>query len=368
MDNLHDIRKKCIKDLSITDLSELMIEWGEQRYRAEQIYNSIYAQRVNSFDGFSNIPAALRDKLEKEFVLESMAGLEFQKSADGTIKFLFDLVNGNSVESVLIPSYETSDTELKRLTLCVSSQVGCALDCSFCATGKLKFSRNLTSSEIVDQILNVEKITSNKITNIVFMGMGEPLQNFDNVMKAIDILTNIKSQVISRKRITLSTSGIVPKIIALADLERPVKLAVSLHATTDKIRSMLMPVNNKWKIKQLREAIEYYYRKTKIPVTYEYILFDGLNDSDEDVSRLAKFVRSVPSKINIIPFHDISFTHPNDFATSLKPASMSKILDFVNDLRTAGVNAFVRTSSGFDIDAACGQLAFSKRKQDGAEQ
>ncbi len=344
----------------MSGLQVLMKELGEENYRAEQIFREIYDRRCEEFNAFTTIGKPLKEKLNAEFSIATAYDYTAQKSNDGTIKYLFKLNNGDAIESVLIPSYDSRDEDLKRLTLCVSSQVGCALDCAFCATGKLKLLRNLSAAEIVDQVLNVEKDIKAKITNIVFMGMGEPLQNFDNLVKAIEILSNNIKSVIARKRITVSTSGIVPKIYELAKLKPPVKLAVSLHATTNGLRDKLMPVNKKWKIGELREAIEYYYRQTKLPVTYEYILFKNLNDSNEDLRRLARFVRSVPSKINIIPFHDISFI--SEEAKQLKPADMNEINEFAEKLRSQGVNAFLRTSAGFDIDAACGQLAFSDRK------
>ena len=360
MSGTENITKQCIKNYTLDELRSLMQDLNEPKYRAEQIFREIYSMRRDSFGEISSIPKALRQKLDDEFFLNTAEDFIAKKSSDGTIKYLFKLVNGSSVESVLIPSYDRNDEELKRLTLCVSSQVGCALDCAFCATGKLKLTRNLSAAEIVDQVLNAEKHTGKKITNVVFMGMGEPLQNFENVVKAVEILSNNIVPVISSKRITLSTAGIVPKIMELADSSISVKLAVSLHATTNGLRDRLMPVNKKWNIQSLRHALEYYYKRTKIPVTYEYILFKGLNDSDEDVRRLAKFVRSIPSKINIIPFHDISFTGSD--TSWLIPASIDEINNFVERLRNEGANAFIRTSAGFDIDAACGQLAFSNKK------
>ncbi len=352
--------KNCIKDYNLPDLQRLMAEWDEAGFRAEQIFREIYSQRRDNFHAFTTIPKTLINKLDRNFTINTIADYKAQESSDGTIKYLFRLKNGAAIESVLIPSYDPADEDLKRLTLCVSSQVGCALDCAFCATGKLKLLRNLTAGEIVDQVLHVEKHIQKKITNIVFMGMGEPLQNFDNLVKAIEILSNRIEPVIGRKRITVSTSGIVPKIKELAKLKPAVKLAISLHATTNGLRDKLMPINGKWNIEQLRNAIEFYYRQTKLPVTYEYILFKGLNDSDEDVKRLAKFVRSVPAKVNIIPFHDIGFI--SEEAKELKPANIEEINKFAQKLRSEGANAFVRTSAGFDIDAACGQLAFSDRK------
>lgn len=363
MSDKNKIEKDCIKNLSLVDLQTLMEKWGEPKYRAEQIFRELYAQRAETFTAFKLIPKKLKTRLKKEFIINSIKDFITRKSSDGTVKYLFNLVGGNSIESVLIPSYDNNedDETIKRLTLCVSSQVGCGINCMFCATGKLKLTRNLTAAEIVDQVLNVEADTGLKVTNVVFMGMGEPLQNFDNVVKAIEILTNDINPIVSSKKITVSTAGIVPKIkILLEHLPKPVKLAISLHSTTNGLRDKLIPVNTKWNIESLRQVIEDYYRKTKLPITYEYILFKGLNDSDDDMKRLAKFVRSIPSKINIIPYHDISFIETD--VSGLKAATISEIEDFVRRLRNEGANAFVRTSSGFDIDAACGQLAFSERK------
>ena len=360
MSEFNKIEPKCIKDYTLTALRVLMGQWGNPVYRADQIFLEIYARRRDDFDVFLTIPKSLRKKLKENFILNSTEDYIAKKSSDGTVKYLFKLVNGAAVESVLIPDYDRNDEDLKRLTLCISSQVGCALDCAFCATGKLKLMRNLSAGEIVDQVLNVEKDVGLKITNVVFMGMGEPLQNYDNLVDAIDILTNDKATIIPRKKITVSTSGIVPKIEAFAESAKPAKLAISLHATTNGLRDKLMPVNKKWNIESLRHAVEIYYRKTKLPITFEYILFKGLNNSEEDIVRLARFVRSVPSKVNIIPFHDISFTGSD--TSWLKPASVEEIEDFVSGLKSKGANAFVRTSAGFDIDAACGQLAFSKKK------
>jgi 23S rRNA (adenine2503-C2)-methyltransferase len=277
------------------------------------------------------------------------------------VKFLFRLHDKEAVETVLIPENNPEDEDNMRYTLCVSSQVGCAMNCGFCATGKIKYKRNLSSGEIVDQFLQAEKISGKKITNIVFMGMGEPLQNMRSVIKAIDMLTNPLIPLVSERRITISTSGIVPRMIELADMGRNFKLALSLHSTTNDLRKKLMPIAEKWSIDQTIDAMENYYRKTGVPLTYEYIMFDGLNDTQFDAKRLAKIARRAPSRVNLIPYHDISFTNPEGFAAELKPATQENIMNFIALLRNFEVNAFLRTSSGFDIDAACGQLALSER-------
>ena len=356
------IEPKKIKDFSLSELQDILLSNGYEKFRATQIFTHLYKNRLDAFSDFYLLPSDLRNFLEQNFKINSLTTENIQYSKDGTTKFLFKLSDGSAIESVLIPS-ETldEDPKLKRLTLCVSSQVGCALDCSFCATGKLGYKRNLQPSEIVEQVLQVEAHTGKKISNIVFMGMGEPLHNLDNVVKSIDILSNSMANVISRKKITISTAGIVPKILELANIPKPVKLAISLHSTTNGVRQKIMPIAKKWNIQSLRDSITQYYRITNIPITYEYILFDGLNNSQEDAKRLAKFARTVPSKVNIIPFHDISFTNPTGFARELKPASKDQIEKFVRQLKNLGVNVYVRTSSGVDIDAACGQLAYSKR-------
>lgn len=346
----------CIKDYSLDELEKIITDAGYEPFRARQIFYGLYRNRAENFESITTLPKKLKSFLSENFFVREITNYAFEKATDGTVKFLFTFRNGSAVESVFIPS----DFGLKeRKTLCVSSQVGCALGCEFCATGKLGLERNLSAGEIIDQVLECEKIINQRLTNIVFMGMGEPLQNFKNVVKAIEILTNDFVKLFGRKNITISTAGVVPKIYELVKIPKPVKLAISLHSPFDEIREKLMPIAKKWNLKELREAIIFYYRQTKIPITYEYILFDGLNDSEEDALRLAKFARAVPSKINLIPFHRIDFMQLNDFAKSLKPASKEKLLNFKTLLESFGVRAFIRSSSGYEIRGACGQLAFA---------
>ncbi len=360
---LNRVLKKNIKNLSIPELQDYLVSVGQPKYRAKQIFQNIFVQHAETFDKIAIIPKSLREKLSNDFDIFSFASSKSQHSSDGTIKFLFGLKDGSAIESVLIPCEYTDEEKRNRRTLCVSSQAGCALNCTFCATGKLKFKRNLTVSEIVDQVLAVEKQIGKKLTNIVFMGMGEPLLNYDNVKKAVEIFTNTEFQLIKKKKITVSTAGVIPKIIQLADDNLPVKLAVSLHATSQELRKKLMPSAEKWKFDKLIESIEYYYKKTKTPVTFEYILFEGLNDRIEDIKRLAKLAKRVPTKINLIPFHTIEFTNPAGFASELKPASKGKIQWFRKELLKLDVQSFQRTSSGLDIDAACGQLALKSLQE-----
>lgn len=355
--------KKNIKNLNLTELQDYLSSVGEAKYRAKQIFQNIFVQRIDNFDKISNVPKSLRQKLNSDFDIFSFKNSKSQHSSDGTIKYLFELKDGSAIESVLIPCEYADEEKRNRKTLCISSQAGCALDCAFCATGKLKFKRNLTTSEIVDQVLFVEKQIRTKLTNIVFMGMGEPLLNYDNVKKAVEILTNPDYQMIKKRKITISTAGIIPKIIQLADDNLPVKLALSLHAPLQDLRLKLMPSAEKWKFDKLIDSIEYYYKKTKTPVTFEYILFEGLNDRIEDIKRLAKLAKRVPTKINLIPYHTIGFTNPTGFASELKPASKGKIQWFRKELLKLDVQSFQRTSSGLDIDAACGQLALKSLQE-----
>ncbi len=350
--------KPNIKDFDLSELKELLLSSGEQRYRAEQVLRAIYIYRISSFDEIKIIPKHLRDYLTEKFKITVFRNISYQHSSDGTIKFLFHLSDGEAIESVLIPSeFVNNKKSGSRKTLCVSTQVGCTFNCAFCATGKLKFKRNLNTSEIIEQYLQAEKFIGEKITNIVFMGMGEPLLNYDNVKKAVIILLYPMFKLINSKKITISTSGFIPGIIKLADEHLPVKLALSLHATTQGLRDKLLPNCKSWKLKELFDSMEYYYRKTSTPVTYEYILFDGINDTQDDIKRLSRISKRIPSKINLIPFHTIDFTNPTGFSETLKPASGNKIHWFLRELKNKGINAFLRTSSGLDIDAACGQLA-----------
>jgi 23S rRNA (adenine2503-C2)-methyltransferase len=355
----------CIGNLTSDELSTSLSAWGFPSYRGKQIFHALYARKHDtpfSFETISTIPLELRQTLTSHFGEDHHAVQlkELHESEDGTKKMLFTLLDETAIETVLIPSEMLNEEGLpKRRTLCISTQVGCALGCAFCATATLKLKRNLATSEIVGQYMRAREICSTDITNIVFMGMGEPMLNYDHVMKAVDILTHPESGLISPKYITLSTAGIVPGIIRLADEQRSIKLALSLHGTTQGQREAIMPIANKYSLKELGDALEYYYRKTKKPVTFEYILFDGFNDTQEDVMRLAKLTRRIPSKVNVIPFHTIEFTAPEGISASLKPAPEQTFHAFIKALRQEDVTVMIRSSSGLDIDAACGQLAYS---------
>jgi len=340
------------------ELEELMRSWDEPAFRARQIYNWLYARRAESFEQMSTLGRELRARLAAETRLRTLELLDMQHSTDGTIKFLFRTADGYNIESVLIPSEARDDQdEPKRRTICISTQVGCPLDCKFCATASMRLKRNLTAGEIVEQFLIVEKQSGESITNIVYMGMGEPMLNYENVFASVAIFTDPENKLVPARHITVSTSGLPDAIRRMADEGQRVKLAVSLHALTNGMRSELMPINRRYDINELMDAVEYYYRKTRQPVTYEYILFDGWNDTDADVRRLARITRRVPSKVNVIPFHEIEFTNPTGISARLRATPRDKFDAFIGKLREAGVMVMVRSSSGEDIDAACGQLA-----------
>ncbi|MEO5930110.1 MAG: 23S rRNA (adenine(2503)-C(2))-methyltransferase RlmN [Candidatus Kapaibacterium sp.] len=350
--------RRPLVGLTLDELGAIMAEMGEPAFRARQINEWLYARRAPSFEAMTSLGRGLRAALEQQTILRTLALADAQRSEDGTIKFLFRTHDGLNIESVLIPSEARDDQdEPKRQTICVSTQVGCPLDCKFCATASMRLKRNLTAGEIVEQFLQVERYAGEKITNIVYMGMGEPMLNYEQVFRSVAIFTEPANELVVARHITISTSGIPSAIRQMADEGQKVKLAVSLHALTNGMRSELMPINRRYDLGELMDAVEYYYRKTRQPVTYEYILFDGWNDTDADIKRLAKITRRVPSKVNVIPFHEIEFTDPTGISANLRSTPREKFDLFIRKAREAGVMVMVRSSSGEDIDAACGQLA-----------
>ncbi|MDA0987018.1 MAG: 23S rRNA (adenine(2503)-C(2))-methyltransferase RlmN [Bacteroidetes bacterium] len=354
------IKKVDFKGLTISKLKEFMKLNNLQPYRAEQVFNWIHKNKVDSFNEMKNIPHELHDKFNE---LAEIGNLKISKhtlqSKDGTIKYLFELKDLNLVEAVLIPPrLEAIDFD-KRLTVCISTQVGCPLDCKFCATGTIDFKRNLTSSEIVDQVYQLQKVSEKKITNIVYMGMGEPMLNYENVMQSIEILTNQKGIGISSSKITISTAGYADKIRKMGDEKIKVNLALSLHSLKNEVRKKLMPITNKFSVEELLDSLYYYQTKTKRSIMFEYILFNELNDSIKDADLIVKVCRKLNARINIIPFHSIEFTHPEGFSKNLKPSSIERSTNFVNHLRNNKILVFQRLSAGEDIEAACGQLAFT---------
>ncbi|MBI2428477.1 MAG: 23S rRNA (adenine(2503)-C(2))-methyltransferase RlmN [Ignavibacteriales bacterium] len=350
--------KTNLKGLNQTALEEFVTSLGEPKYRAGQIFQWLYKERASSFDEMTNLSQSLRTTLNDVAFIEQFRLVTHQTSAiDGTKKFLFELSDGKKIETVVIPPRTTAVDVEDRLTICVSSQVGCALDCTFCATASMGFLRNLTTGEILNQFLTAQRFSDKPITNIVFMGMGEPMLNYDNAMAAVDIFTDQNGFGISPRRITISTAGYANFIKRMADEDRKPKLALSLHSMRDDIRGDLMPINKKYNVEELISALEYYKHKTRKGVMLEYIVFDGVNDTAEDVRLLTKVFRRLDCRINLIPFHSIEFTNPHGLSSTLHGASKEGIEKFWKALRRNEVTVFIRHSAGVDIDAACGQLA-----------
>ncbi len=324
--------------------------WAEPAYRADQVYDWLWSKGAQSFEEMSNLPKALRIKLTEEFEFRPQRIESVQRSTDGTIKNAVRLHDGLVVESVLIP------TE-KRITACVSSQVGCAMGCAFCATARLKRMRNLEPDEIYDQVRAIDEQGRSEfgrpLTNIVFMGMGEPLMNYKNTIEAIDRITSPKGLGMSPKRITLSTVGLPKMIRKLADDRVKFNLAVSLHSARDEVRAKIMPVNDVAPIDELRSSLEYWYAATKRKVTFEYVVWRDINDQPEDIRALVELAKRVPCKVNLIEYNSIGDER-------FRQASPEVLQDYVDALARISVMAKVRHSRGKDIDAACGQLANKK--------
>ena len=333
---------KNIKDYNLDELKEEFIKIGEKSYRAEQVFKWLYQEEVTSFDDMTNLSLELREKLKKEFTLNNFKILKKQESVDGTKKYLFDVLDGNAIETVLMEYHHGK-------TICVSSQIGCKMGCKFCASTGIKFIRNLTSGEIVEQILALQRDEKTKISNIVFMGIGEPLDNYDNVLKAINILNNPKGLNIGARHISISTSGIVPKIYELADRDYQFTLSISLHATNDEKRSKMMPINNKYNIEELMKACKYYIKKTNKRISFEYALAKDNNDNLEDAKELVKLLKGMLCHVNLIPINKI------ENGQYIKSTN-ENIIKFRDYLNANGITATIRRELGSDIDAACGQL------------
>jgi 23S rRNA (adenine2503-C2)-methyltransferase len=341
------IDKKDIRALSKEQLRDFFVANQDKAFRGNQVYEWLWSKGAHSFDDMTNVSKETRLMLEDNFVINHIKVDTMQRSSDGTVKNAVRLHDGLVVESVLIPT----DT---RTTACVSSQVGCSLDCNFCATARLKRMRNLEPGEIYDQVIAIDKESrlyyNHPLSNIVFMGMGEPLMNYNNVLKAISMITSNEGLGMSPKRITLSTSGVPKMIKKLADDEVKFKLAVSLHSAIDEIRSRIMPFSANFPLADLREALEYWYSKTKSKITYEYVVWKGINDNKESVDALVKFCKYVPCKVNLIEYNPID---DGEF----QQASEESINAYIKALSAIDIVAKVRRSRGKDIDAACGQLA-----------
>ena len=339
--------KKDIRSFSEEQLCDFFVQKGHKSFRGQQVYEWLWKKSANTFENMTNISLPLRKILDDNFVINNLLVDKIQKSKDVTIKNAVKLFDGHIVESVLIPSN-------KRTTACVSSQVGCSLDCKFCATSKLKRMRNLNPDEIYDQVVTINnqslKYFNRSLSNIVFMGMGEPLMNYNNLIKSIDLICSKKGLGISQKRIVVSTSGIPKMIKKLSDESLKVNLAVSLHSAIESVRNKIMPFTKDFPLIELKESIIYWYKKTNRRITYEYIVWKGINDSRSDINALIDFCKIVPSKVNLIQYNSIG----ND---DFKTADTKTIKLYEDELEKKKIIVTFRRSRGQDIDAACGQLA-----------
>ena len=341
-------KKKDIRALTKVQLQEFFVEHGDKSFRGSQVYEWLWSKGAHSFEEMTNISKATRETLDENFVINHIRVDKMQRSSDGTIKNAVKLHDQLTVESVLIPT-------ATRTTACVSSQVGCSLDCQFCATAKLKRMRNLNPDEIYDQVVAIDNESrlyfDRPLSNIVFMGMGEPLMNYKNVMKGIEKITSSEGLGMSPKRITISTSGVPKMIKKLADDEAKIRLAVSLHSAINEVRTQIMPFNATFPLEDLRESLEYWYSKTKSRITYEYIVWKDINDTVKDAEALVRFCKYVPCKVNLIEYN------PIDDGENFQQASEKTTNMYQQLLERNGITVTVRRSRGKDIDAACGQLA-----------
>jgi 23S rRNA (adenine2503-C2)-methyltransferase len=334
-----------IKGLELHELEKLMQEWGQQRFRARQLMLWLYHKRATNFDEMTDISKVFRaDLIEKAYISQPKLVTKTNSAIDDTVKYLFELQDGNRIESVLM--YDQN-----RVTVCVSTQVGCAQGCAFCATGMMGFVRNLTAAEIIDQLMAIEFDLGGgkKATNVVFMGMGEPLANYEQTMKALRLMIAPEGLMVAARKITVSTSGLVPKIKAFTDEGLKVGLAVSLNATTNEVRNRLMPINKKYPIEEVLDASKEWAIKIGRRVTIEYVLIRGVNDSPDDAHRLCKILHGIPSKLNLIPFNEIE-------GSNFRSPESEKVEQFRQIVASKYYVAPVRLSKGCDIAAACGQL------------
>ncbi|MBU4484921.1 23S rRNA (adenine(2503)-C(2))-methyltransferase RlmN [bacterium] len=340
--------KVDLLNLPISEYPKLVDELGLKKYASDQLLIWVFQKKVRSFDEMTNLSKEAREKLSDKCEISRLKISKVQESTDGTKKYLFELNDGNKIESVMIPSEE-------RTTLCISSQVGCKMGCDFCRTAEMGFVRNLTQAEILGQVFGAQEDNPDiKITNIVFMGMGEPLDNYENVLNAVRVLNDQKCLDFSWRRITISTSGLIPQIEKLSKEDLFIKLAVSLNATTDEQRNKIMPINKKYPFREVIEVCKKFPKKQRIRVTFEYVMIKDLNDSVDDAKRLIKLMDGVPAKINLIPYN--SFDESGWQAPD--PARVEEFFRYIAD-RHIQVN--IRQSRGQDILAACGQLASTSR-------
>lgn len=335
-----------IRDLNYEELEEMLVNMGEKKYRAKQVFSWLY-KGVDSFDEMTDISKELIQKLKDNFILKQVTLLDSQKSKDGTIKYLFELNDGHAIESVLM-KYKYG------YTACISNQIGCKMGCNFCASAKIGFVRNMTPGEIVGQILAVQKESGEEVSNVVFMGIGEPLDNYDNVIKAIRLINDPKGLNIGARHISISTCGLVHNILRLADENIQCNLCISLHSSHDDVRTSMMPINKTYNISQVINACKEYIAKTNRRITFEYALVDGVNDSHEDAIHLSRLLKGMLCHVNLIPINKIK-------DGKYEKSSTKKILEFRDTLNDRGIVATVRRELGSDISAACGQLVRDKR-------
>lgn len=340
---------KNIKDYNLEELKKELQSMDEKTFRAEQIFKWLYQEKVRSFDEMTNLSLDLRNKLKQNYTICNYNILKKQESKDGTIKYLFDVLDGNAIETVLM-SYHHG------YSICVSSQIGCKMGCKFCASTGINFIRSLTSGEIVEQIIAVEQDQNIRISNVVFMGIGEPLDNYDNVVNAIHIINNPKGLNIGARHISVSTSGLVPKIYQLADENIQCTLSISLHATNNEKRSGMMPVNNAYPIEELIQACKDYIAKTNRRISFEYALAKDSNDNLDDAKELVKLLKGMLCYVNLIPINKIE----NGQYSKSTNENIMKFRDYLND---HGIVATIRRELGSDIDAACGQLRRKNLKE-----
>lgn len=352
------IEKINLKDCSLEEIVNLCEKLKIEKFRARQIADWVYRKGVNSIDEMNNLSLALREQLSQEAIIHNLKVVAKPKSPkDGTTKYLWELGDGNTIETVLMP-YEEKKRSKPRITVCVSTQVGCAMGCTFCATGIQGFIRNLTSGEIIDQVIQINKdlrkeAPEKSVTNVVIMGMGEPLLNYNNTLKAIKIFGSLFN--ISMRRITLSTCGIVPKIEALSREDLPIVLAISLHAPNNELRNSIMPVNRKYPLEILLETCKKYVQETGRRITFEYSLIDGINDSEIHARQLANLLKNLLCHVNLIPLNPVE-------ESGYSRSRREKIASFKKTLEKAGIQVSVREEKGVEILAACGQLRQKEAK------
>jgi 23S rRNA (adenine2503-C2)-methyltransferase len=348
-----DLKKTSIYSLELHEIKDWLTNNGEKPFRAEQVFDWLYKKRVTSFEDMSNLPKGLRDKLSENFQLTTLKTIIQQTSSDGTIKFLFELHDGYSIETVLMRhDYGNS--------VCVTTQVGCRIGCTFCASTLGGLKRHLEAGEIVAQVVTVQQAldeTDERVSSVVIMGIGEPFDNYDNMMAFLKIINHDKGLMIGARHITVSTSGIVPKIYQFADENMQINFAISLHAPNTELRSRLMPINRAYKLDDLMKSVRYYIDKTGRRISFEYGLFGGVNDSVEHAEELASLLKGLKCHVNLIP---VNYVPERDYVRTPK----DKIFAFEKTLKNRGINVTIRREQGHDIDAACGQLRAKERKEE----